>query len=331
MKILFYSYKSFEKFYFDHANKDHEIDYLEVPLNHNTAELAKEYDAVCIFVNDTLDKDVLKILKGVGVSYILLRCAGFNQVDLRVAKFLDIKIARVPSYSPNAVAEHATALLLSVNRRIHKAYNRVREDNFDLNGLVGFNLYQKTIGVIGAGNIGQCFMRIMQGFGANVIYFDPNVDKLSSDIKATQVDMNTLFTKSDVISLHCPLTEKTRHVINEDAFHKMKAGVCLINTGRGALIDTVSLIQALKSNKLGGVGLDVYEAEENLFFNDHSTEVIQDDVFQRLLTFPNVIITGHQGFLTQEALESIATTTLANATELENKGTCQFEVQYEGS
>jgi D-lactate dehydrogenase len=252
-----------------------------------------------------------------------LRCAGFNHVDLQVAKQLGLLVARVPAYSPHAVAEHAVALLLTLNRHTHKAYNRVRENNFNLNGLEGFDLHGRTVGVIGAGKIGLCFIRIMLGFGCRVLVFDPEVSAEVQAMNVEVVSLQQLFKQADIISLHCPLNNATQHLIDAEAIAVMKEGVVIINTSRGAVIDSKALIGALKTKKIGALGLDVYEEESDLFFQDHSMDIIQDDLFQRLLTFPNVLITGHQGFLTQEALAGIAQTTLANASELEKKGSCQ--------
>lgn len=277
-----------------------------------TAILAKNFDAVCVFVNDTVDKAVIEQLAILGVSAILLRCAGFNNVDLPIAKQHNLSVLRVPAYSPEAVAEHCVALMLTLSRKTHKAYNRVREDNFDLNGLLGFNLHNKTVGIIGCGKIGQALCNILTGFGANVLVCDP----FAKPGNYTITDLNTLLAQSDIISLHCPLSEDTHHLIDDAAFNKMKTGVMLINTSRGALVNSQACIKALKSQKLGYLGLDVYEQESELFFKNHSDEINQDDIFSRLVSFRNVLITGHQGFFTQEALTEIANITLQNANEL---------------
>jgi len=277
---------------------------------------------VCVFVNDTVDKAVIEQLAKLGVSAILLRCAGFNNVDLPVAKQHNLSVLRVPAYSPEAVAEHCVALMLTLSRKTHKAYNRVREDNFDLNGLLGFNLHNKTIGIIGCGKIGLALCNILNGFGANVLVCDP----FAKPGNYTITDLNTLLAQSDIISLHCPLSEDTHHLIDDAAFNKMKTGVMLINTSRGALVNSQACIKALKSQKLGYLGLDVYEQESELFFKNHSDEINQDDIFSRLVSFRNVLITGHQGFFTQEALTEIANITLQNAFEVTQGNSLTNEV-----
>lgn len=316
IKLALFSAQKYEKPFFDNNSTNYSesvsLSFIEQSLNITTAPLSKGFDAVCVFVNDTVDKHVISALANDGVKAILLRCAGFNNVDLEAAKEHGIKVCRVPAYSPEAVAEHGIALMLTLNRKTHKAFNRVREGNFDLNGLLGFNLFKKTIGIIGCGKIGLALVNILNGFGANVLVCDPKV-------KAgpfTLCDLDTLLTQSDVISLHCPLNEHTHHLINEAAFEKMKEGVMLINTSRGALLDSKACINALKSKKIGYLGLDVYEQESELFFKDHREEIMQDDIFSRLVSFPNVLVTGHQGFFTQEALNEIACTTLQSANEL---------------
>jgi D-lactate dehydrogenase len=286
----------------------------EQSLDAKSAILSQGFDAVCVFVNDIVDKTVIDQLAQFGVKCILLRCAGFNNVDLAAAHAHNIKVCRVPAYSPEAVAEHCVALMLTLNRKTHKAYNRIREDNFDLNGLLGFNLFKKTIGIIGCGKIGLALVNILNGFGANVLVCDP----YAVPGNYTICDLDTLLSQSDVISLHCPLTEQTHHMINEHAFAKMKQGVMLINTSRGALVDSKACIGALKTKKLGYLGLDVYEQESELFFKDRSDEIMQDDVFSRLVSFPNVLVTGHQGFFTKEALSEIAQITVNNALEFAN-------------
>lgn len=316
MNIAFFSAQKYEKPFFEHSIATHNslaITYFEQSLNEQTAVLASNYNAVCVFVNDTVNAQVIKLLASQGVNTILLRCAGFNNVDLDAAKAQNIHVLRVPAYSPEAVAEHCIALMLTLSRKTHKAYNRVREDNFDLNGLLGFNLHNKTVGIIGCGKIGLALCNILNGFGANVLVCDPNAIPGNYSI----TDLNTLFTQSDIISLHCPLSEQTHHLIDEHAFAKMKPGVMLINTSRGALLDSKACIQALKTQKLGYLGLDVYEQESELFFKNHSDEINQDDIFSRLVGFKNVLITGHQGFFTQEALTEIANTTITNALEVE--------------
>lgn len=317
MKIAFFSTKTHDREFFDRYNTTHEIIYFEAPLNKQTVNLAKGCKAICAFVNDKITATVITELKNSGVELIALRCAGFNNVDITAAKANGIAVVRVPAYSPHAVAEHAVALILTLNRKTHKAYNRVREGNFSLDRLTGFDLYGKTIGVIGTGKIGQVFCKIMQGFGCKVLAFDIIANK---ELEATGVEylpLMDLFEQANIISLHCPLTEQTQHIINETSIGMMKQGVMLINTSRGALIDTKAATEALKSGKIGYLGLDVYEQEEKLFFNDLSENVIQDDVIMRLLSFPNVLITSHQGFLTEEALAEIAKTTLGNVDEFE--------------
>lgn len=282
-------------------------------LTLKTCQLAKGFNAICVFVNDELNEAVLVELHSLGVKFIVLRCAGFNNVDLKACKRLGIRCARVPKYSPEAVAEHTIALIMTLNRRIHKAYNRTKEDNFSLQGLLGFNIHGKTVGIIGTGNIGCATARILIGFGAQVVAFDPIEDKhKANEIGFKYCPLDTLLTDSDIISLHCPLSETSYHLLNDESIAQMKKGVMIINTSRGGLVDSQSLISHLKSGKIGHLGLDVYEQESELFFEDHSASIIQDDIFQRLLTFPNVLITGHQGFFTQEALDQIATTTISN-------------------
>lgn len=295
----------------------------EQSLDAKSAILSQGFDAVCVFVNDIVDKTVIEQLAQFGVKCILLRCAGFNNVDLAAANSHNIKVCRVPAYSPEAVAEHCVALMLTLNRKTHKAYNRIREDNFDLNGLLGFNLFKKTIGIIGCGKIGLALVNILNGFGANVLVCDP----YAVPGNYTICDLDTLLSQSDVISLHCPLTEQTHHMINEHAFAKMKQGVMLINTSRGALVDSKACIGALKTKKLGYLGLDVYEQESELFFKDRSDEIMQDDVFSRLVSFPNVLVTGHQGFFTKEALSEIAQITINNALEFANNQPLSNEVK----
>lgn len=324
MKITFYSTKRYSQVSFENANKHfcHEITFLECSLSCETVHLARQADAVCIFVNDQCDKNIIETLSRQGVRFVLLRCAGFNNVDIQLAHQFGIKVARVPAYSPHAVAEHAVALLQTLNRKIHKAYNRVREGNFELSGLVGFDLFGKTVGVIGAGKIGECFARIMLGFGCRVLIFEPNPSEGLRALAVEIVELNQLLEASDIISLHCPLNDATHYLINKTSLQHMQKGVVLINTSRGAIIDTRAVIEALKSKRIGALGLDVYEEEEQLFFQDRSGEIIQDDVIERLMTFPNVVVTGHQAFLTNEALHNIAETTLENAGQLAS-GQCQ--------
>lgn len=331
MKVAVFSAKSYDREYLDRFNVDgrHELVYFEAALKADTANLATGFGAVCVFVSDRADKETIEKLAKVGVQLLVLRCAGFNNVDVAAAAAQHIRVLRVPAYAPQAVAEHAVALILTLNRKTHKAYNRVKEGNFSVENLLGFNLYGKTVGVVGTGKIGAAFCAIMRGFGCQVIAHDI---KESEEIKAKGVEyqpFDELLTAADIISLHCPLTPQTQHLINSVGFAKMKKGVMLINTSRGGLIKTSHAIAALKSGQLGYLGIDVYEQEENLFFNDLSESVIQDDVIQRLMSFHNVLITPHQGFFTKEALDEIATTTLKNLTDFEAGLSSENEVKME--
>ncbi len=316
MKILFFGTKPYDEEWFKPMAADYgfEICFVEAPLNLDTVMLAVGFDAICIFVNDEVTKEIIDELYKIGVKAILLRCAGFNHIDLKAAKG-KIKICRVPSYSPEAVAEYAMALLLTVNRKTHKAYNRTREFNMSINGLTGTTLYNKTAGVIGTGKIGQAMIRILKGFGMRVLAYDIYPDK---NLDVEYVPLEKLIEKSDVITLHCPLTMDTKYMINEETIEKMKDGVYLINTSRGALIDSKALINGLLNKKFAGVGLDVYDEEDGIFFEDCSGEIVKDEVLARLLTFPNVLITSHQGFFTEEAMQAIAVETLENAYALDN-------------
>ncbi len=330
MELAFFSSKNYDQTSFNLANAEHshDITFFAVPLSINTAPLAEGYRAVCVFVNDVVNREVLELLKAGGTKLIVLRCAGFNNVDLVAAEELGIRVARVPAYSPHAVAEHALALILTLNRKTHRAFNRVREGNFALDGLLGFDLAGKTVGVVGAGKIGEIFAKIMQAMGCEVLITDPGAsDEVHNNFQV--VEFSKLIKDSDIISLHCPLTPETHHLINADVLAKCKPGVMLINTSRGKMVDTKAAIQALKTGQLGSLGLDVYEEEGDLFFSDLSSEVIQDDVFMRLLTFPNVLITGHQGFFTREALGNIADTTLGNVTAFASGKGELFEVTTE--
>lgn len=324
MKIMFYDTKPYDKIWFQPLGEEmgYKIKFQEVKLNEDTAILAKNYDAVCIFVNDDAGKETIKALKELGVGTILLRCAGFNNVDLKAAKEADIKVLRVPSYSPEAVAEYAMGLLLTVNRNIHRAYVRTRDFNYNINGLMGIDLVGKTAGVIGTGKIGQMMIDILKGFKMHILAYDPYPVK---GLDAEYVDLDRLFRESDVISLHCPLTQDTRHIINKKNIEKMKDGVLLVNTSRGGLIDTGDLIDALMERKFAGVGLDVYEEEDEYFFEDKSNDIITDEDLIRLTSFRNVILTSHQAFFTRDAMEAIAKVTMENAraveegTELKNQ------------
>ena len=315
-KLAFFSAQRFDILAFNALCPNHiEITFFAEQLNKNTSSLVAGFDGVCCFVNDDLNKETLTQLSKLKIQFIALRCAGFNNVDIQAAKELNINITRVPAYSPEAVAEHTLALMLTLIRKTHKAYNRVKENNFDLNGLLGFNLHGKTIGVIGAGKIGKAFLRIMSGFGCKLVYHDP----YEQTQLAINVPLECLYKDCDIISLHCPLTDKTHHMINELSLNKMKDGVMLVNTSRGALIDTKACVEALKQHKISNLALDVYEQESDLFFKDLSNQIIDDDIFQRLLTFPNVLITGHQGFFTEQAMEEIVRTTLINITQFNQK------------
>lgn len=326
MNVAIFSTKSYDKDFLNQINKKHQLTFFETSLTHLTVNLCKGFNAICVFVNDKVDEQVINKLAEYGVQIIALRCAGFNNIDLIAAKEKNIKVVRVPSYSPQAVAEHAVALILTLSRKIHKVYNRVRESNFSLERLTGFNLYQKTVGVIGTGQIGMAFCNIMLGFGCKVIAYDilENEDLKQKGIAYLPFD--DVIKTADIISLHCPLTPSTKYIINEDVINKMKKGVVLINTSRGALINTKDVIKALKNEQLGYLGIDVYEQEEHLFFKDLSEQIIQDDVIERLMSFHNVIITPHQGFFTNEALEQIAITTINSLSDFENNLPLQHQV-----
>ncbi|HLO88559.1 MAG TPA: 2-hydroxyacid dehydrogenase [Nostocaceae cyanobacterium] len=329
MKVAVFSTKSHDRQFLEAANRTakHELVFFESRLNQDTAILAAGYPAVCVFVNDEVDAPTLEILAKQGTRLIALRCAGFNNVDLKAAAKLGMTVVRVPAYSPYGVAEHAVGMILSLNRKIHRAYNRVREGNFALDGLLGFNLYESTVGIIGTGKIGLILGQIMQGFGCNLLAYDVYQNPEFEQLGGKYVDLSELFTKSDIISLHCPLIPQTHHIINAAAIDQMKPGVMIINTSRGGLIDTQAVIEGLKSGKIGYLGIDVYEQESELFFENLSDSIIQDDIFQRLTTFPNVLVTGHQAFFTKEALENIADTTLTNISYIENGLFCENEVK----
>jgi D-lactate dehydrogenase len=301
------------------AEYGHELDFFEARLSEATAKLADGLDAVCAFVNDQLGRKVLERLKAGGTRLIALRSAGFNHVDLTAADELGLTVVRVPAYSPHAVAEHTVALLLSLNRKIHRAYHRVREGNFALDGLMGFDLHGRTAGVVGTGKIGRVVIRILRGFGMRILAHDRYPDP---DVEAEYVALPELFNRSDVVTLHCPLTPDTHHLIDEAALAQLKPRAILLNTSRGPLVDTRAVIASLKCGRLGALGLDVYEEEGDLFFEDLSNEVIQDDTFSRLLTFPNVLITGHQAFFTRDAMLNIVNTTLQNISDFETRGSC---------
>ena len=318
MKIAVFSAKKYDREFLSAANRSrHELRFFEPHLGKETAGLAGGFDAVCVFVNDQVNATVIARLDSLGVRLIALRCAGYNNVDLSAAKKHDITVVRVPAYSPYAVAEHTIALMLALNRKLYRAYNRVREGNFALDGLVGFDMHGKTVGIIGTGKIGAVVAQILTGFGCPTLAFDPFPNATCRSLGVRYVELNELFAQSDIITLHCPLTPENKYIINAAAIARMKNGVMLINTSRGALLDTVAIIEGLKSGKIGYLGLDVYEEEEEIFFEDRSGLILSDDVFARLLTFPNVIITGHQAFFTREALENIAATTIENITRFE--------------
>ncbi len=319
--VAYFDTKPYDRAYFDQAPGADRIkaQFHDCRLTRETAALAAGSAAVCVFVNDRLDRPCLEILQRSGVRLVALRCAGFNNVDLVAAKELGVAITRVPAYSPHAVAEHAVALLLTLNRKIHRAHNRVREHNFSLSGLVGFDLHGKTIGIIGTGKIGRIAAQIFRGFDAQVIACDPFPSPdWARDRDVTYVDIDTVLATSDIISLHLPLTPDTHHLLNERTLARMKPGAFIVNTSRGKLIDTTALIQQLKSGHLGGVALDVYEEEEGIFFEDHSGGVLQDDELNLLLSFPNVLVTSHQAFLTHEALSEIARVTTENMSRIEH-------------
>lgn len=327
IKIVFFSTQPYDRRFFRRINAerfaadDFELVFYSDRLSVETTALAAGADAVCVFVNDDVSGPVIEALHQAGVWTVLLRCAGFNNVDLEAAKFAGISVARVPAYSPEAVAEHAVAMLMTLNRKTHRAFNRVREGNFALDGLLGFTLHGKTAGVIGTGKIGLCTARILRGFGMQVLGSDPYPNPGFDEI-STYVELPELLARADVITLHSPLTPETHHMIGKEALAQMKDGVTLVNTSRGKLVDTRQAIKALKSGKLGGLAIDVYEQEEDLFFKDRSDSFIPDDVFARLNTFPNVLVTGHQAFFTREALDQIADVTLSNLRDLTRGGGC---------
>ncbi|MEL6257106.1 MAG: 2-hydroxyacid dehydrogenase [Bacteroidota bacterium] len=317
MKVAVFSAKPYDKEYFESLNSEFQfnITFFESALNESTVNLCLGYNVVCAFVNDNLNSTVVKALSNNGIKMIAMRCAGFNNVDIKSSMHHGVKVARVPAYSPEAIAEHSLALILTLNRKTHKAYNRVREGNFSVDRLMGFNLAGKTVGVIGTGKIGAAFAKTIMGFGCNVIAYDPYPSKALMEEYVKYTDLDSLFASSDIISLHCPLTPGTKHMICESSLTKMKNGVMIINTSRGALIKTSDVLQALMNKKIGYLGIDVYEQEENLFFEDLSERIIQDDTILRLNSFPNVLITSHQAFFTAEAMTEIVSTTLYNIHE----------------
>lgn len=329
-KIAFFDAKPYDRKSFDEVNKNFgfDITYYDAHLNVHTVSLCKKFDGICVFVNDIIDRAVIKKLVKHDIKIIGLRCAGYNNVDFK-ALHEKISVVHVPAYSPYSVAEHAVALMLSLNRKTYKAYHRTRDGNFSINGLVGFDMHEKTAGIVGTGKIGKCLISILKGFGMKVLVFDPYPDEVYAKEAAIQyVSLKEIYKQSDIISLHCPLTRETEHMIDRQAIKLMKEGVMIINTGRGKLIDTQALIAALKSGSIGSAGLDVYEEESEYFFEDKSMELITDDTLARLLTFPNVLITSHQAFLTREALHDIAMTTLNNFKAYFESGNLENEVCY---
>ncbi|MAC59746.1 MAG: hydroxyacid dehydrogenase [Novosphingobium sp.] len=333
MRVAVFSARAYDRDFLEKANAaadgKHELLFFDIRLGTESARLAAECEAVCAFVNDQLGRDVLELMAGHGVRLVALRCAGFNNVDLQAARDLDITVARVPAYSPDAVAEHTVAMILALARNIHKAYVRVREGNFALEGLLGFNLRGRTVGIVGTGAIGLCVGRIMRGFECEVIAADPMPNDELVALGGRYVSMPDLLAASDIVSLHCPLTPQTHHLIDRNAIAQMKPGAMLINTSRGGVVDTPALIAGLKSGRIGNLGLDVYEEEADLFFENLSDRMIQDDVFARLLTFPNVLVTGHQGFFTREAMSAIAETTLRNISAFAETGAALHPVSVE--
>ncbi|XKM14383.1 2-hydroxyacid dehydrogenase [Orbaceae bacterium ac157xtp] len=314
IRLAVFSAKHYDIEHLEIANKHFhfDIEYFDYPLSHKNAIVAKGFDAVCVFVNDVVDKKTLQELAKLNIKIVALRCAGYDNVDLKEAKQLGITVVRVPAYSPEAVAEHAVALMMTLNRRTHKAYQRTRDANFSLDGLTGFNMHNRTAGVIGTGKIGQAVIRILKGFGMHILAHDPYPSDAMVELGAQYVPLDELYAKSDVITLHCPMTADNYHLLNAESFSKMKDGVMIINTSRGALLDSTAAIDGLKQMKIGALGMDVYENERELFFEDKSNDVILDDVFRRLSSCHNVLFTGHQAFLTQEALLNISETTLTN-------------------
>lgn len=314
MKIAMFSTKSYDETSFNSINQNYQFEcqFFNFQLTESTAPIANGADVVCAFVNDDLSAPVLEILAKQGTKLIAMRCAGFDHVDLEAAKKLGMQVVRVPAYSPEAIAEHAVGMMMCLNRRFHKAYQRTRDANFSLEGLTGFNFFGKTVGVIGSGKIGLATMRILKGLGMNILCFDPYPSQVAIDMGVKYTTLDEIFSQSDVITLHCPLTPENTHLLDTDSFSKMKDGAMIINTSRGGLLNSASAIEALKAGKIGSLGLDVYDHEKELFFQDKSNDIIKDDVFRRLSACHNVLFTGHQAFLTEEALDNIASTTLGN-------------------
>ncbi len=327
MKVAVFSSKAYDQQFLNAANTDHDLVFFEPRLTLVTAPLAKDFEAVCAFINDQLDAETLEILASQGTKLLALRSAGFNNVDLAKAAELGLTVVRVPAYSPYSVAEHAVGLILMLNRKLYRAYNRVRDDNFSLEGLLGFDLHDCPVGIVGTGKIGQCFAQIMKGFGCRLLAYDPYPNPACLELGVTYMDLTDLLSQSNIISLHCPLTPETHHIINATTLAAFQPGTMLINTSRGGLIDTPAVIDGIKSGQVGYLGIDVYEQEEHLFFEDLSDTVIQDDDFQRLQSFPNVLITAHQAFFTHNALENIATTTINNITDFAEGRPCMNQVK----
>jgi Lactate dehydrogenase and related dehydrogenases len=330
MKTAVFSTKPYDEHFLTAANQSlgaaHRLEFFEERLNYHTAALVEGHQAVCAFVNDVLDAPTIDRLHERGVRFIALRCAGFNQVDLRHAAALGVRVAHVPAYSPHAVAEFALTLVLALNRKIHRAYNRVRDGNFSIEGLVGFDLHGKTVGLLGTGKIGLVFAGILSGFGVRLLGYDPFHNPAFTKHGGRYVTLEELLSQSDIISLHCPLTPDTFHIINAQSIARMKRGVMLVNTSRGALVDTVAVIDGLKSGQIGYLGLDVYEQEADVFYENLSESIIQDDILQRLISFPNVLVTSHQAYFTDTALNNIAETTIRNLTVFENGGALDNEI-----
>ncbi|MDP6440680.1 MAG: 2-hydroxyacid dehydrogenase [Pelagibacteraceae bacterium] len=328
MKVGFFSAKQYDINHFNRINQTFglQIEYFDYRLSLRTVRLAHGFEAICVFVNDSLCEEVLIELSKNGTKVIAMRCNGFNNVDLEAAKKLNLKVVNVPSYSPESVAEHTVALMLTLNRKVHKAYQRTRDANFSLTGLVGFNMQNRNVGVIGTGRIGLATIKILLGFGCHVFAHDPHPNHAVLDLGVKYVPLEEIFAACDIISLHCPLTSENHHLLNKETFSRMKPGVMVINTSRGGLLNALDAIEALKTGQLGSLGLDVYENEMELFFEDKSNEIIQDDVFRRLSACHNVIFTGHQAFLTEEALSAIAFTTLTNITQISDAEHCSNEL-----
>ncbi len=325
-RIAFFSTQSYDRRFFEDQNNGHQFEFFETRLKSKTVELAKGFDGVCVFVNDRLNEEVLNALAEIGVKLVALRCAGFNNVDLKAAEKAGVRVMRVPAYSPEAIAEHALALIMTLARRTHKAYNRVRDGNFSLERLMGFTIHGRTTGVIGTGQIGRAFCNIMLGLGTRVIAYDKYPSEEMKNKGVEYMELDEVLEKSDILSLHCPLTPETHHLINQDTLKKMKKGAMLVNTGRGKLVNTAAVIKSLREDHLGSLAIDVYEEEEKLFFRDLSDYVIRDDQIAQLMIFPNVLITAHQGFFTKESMEEITRITLKNFEDFEKGNDSENDV-----